>query len=816
MHRLLKHIALILAPLYLLAACRGGEEPVEDVLELDPAVLEFDALGGRESFDVISSEDWVANSGQSWAKVLNSSGKASSEAVSVQVDVSANTSGSSRTAVITVKTMSMKVATLTVSQSAESSVTVRGIADAADLQAFAEAVSTGASISRYMVDGSVVLLSDIDASTLTDWTPIGNRTHPFTGTFDGRGHCVSGLNLSCDASVSADNGFFGVISSATIKNLVLGRDGDVIRVTGTSAGPANAGGVCAAATSSSFLAVQNRLTLEYMSEGASGRELCLGGICGKADKVIFQNCRNYADILCPLKALAGGFAGSASGSVSSCANYGSILCEAEDGQCGPAWACGEFLSGDFITNSGYGHAGSYSLYSSDPAAAPDAMFYNAMLAPEGKFDTEKTTVDRTLDSYYDWKVDESRTLASGCSYTRYICTNVPRRVCVLELDLASTEAVLTTAYSDGIVPNPNANKNNNNGPKVRETLSQLCERLRSEGTQVIAGVNSGFFDSNDGISRGPHVENGEAIYVNMPSVRKALPNHDWALTVFDDGTASCGKKTFSGRSDGPAGHFEIGGSEYPYYSINDTIVRHIYPAFEANMYTSRYVRQPHPETLPSVVNALAKDAYYLVCRYSSGRMKVNAGYADAVVSAICDGRTQALAEPPYVSGDDEFVLSLSGATAASVASVASVGTGLRVRADMAIDGVSKPIITQNATMFQFMVDGVDASQTPPATHTNITTHDPVTFAAVDKNATRLWLIEVDGRQPWVSMGLKSYEMYRIALKLGAWNMTRFDGGGSSCMWVYDPVTSKGGLVSNPSDSKGERSCLNYMLITKKQ
>ena len=77
---------------------------------------------------------------------------------------------------------------------------------------------------------------------------------------------------------------------------------------------------------------------------------------------------------------------------------------------------------------------------------------------------------------YIWKVDESRILASGCSYTRYICTNVPRRVCVLELDLASTEAVLTTAYSDGIVPNPNANKNNNNGPKVRETKYFLPDK----------------------------------------------------------------------------------------------------------------------------------------------------------------------------------------------------------------------------------------------------------------------------------------------------------------------------------------------------
>ena len=32
------------------------------------------------------------------------------------------------------------------------------------------------------------------------------------------------------------------------------------------------------------------------------------------------------------------------------------------------------------------------------------------------------------------------------------------------------------------------------------------------------------------------------------------------------------------------------------------------------------------------------------------------------------------------------------------------------------------------------------------------------------------------------------------------------------MWVYDPVASSGKTVNRVSDSKGERSCLNYMLV----
>ena len=63
------------------------------------------------------------------------------------------------------------------------------------------------------------------------------------------------------------------------------------------------------------------------------------------------------------------------------------------------------------------------------------------------------------------------------------------------------------------------------------------------------------------------------------------------------------------------------------------------------------------------------------------------------------------------------------------------------------------------------------------------------------------------------MGVKAYEMFRIGKKLGGANISRLDGGGSSAVWLWDG--SQGAVVSQPCDSKGERSCLSYILIREK-
>ncbi|WP_297697914.1 hypothetical protein [uncultured Fibrobacter sp.] len=56
-----------------------------------------------------------------------------------------------------------------------------------------------------------------DSTKLHKWTPIGNSSVAFTGTFDGDGHTVSGMFIN---TTSSHNGLFGN-SSGTIQNLTL-------------------------------------------------------------------------------------------------------------------------------------------------------------------------------------------------------------------------------------------------------------------------------------------------------------------------------------------------------------------------------------------------------------------------------------------------------------------------------------------------------------------------------------------------------------------------------------------------------------------
>ena len=342
----------------------------------------------------------------------------------------------------------------------------------------------------------------------------------------------------------------------------------------------------------------------------------MGGIAGGNAGTI-AGCTNNGTVKTWLNSRTGGFVGHNTGTITGCTNNGDIIGDfTANHEHGPGWACGYSNQFASVTgNKGYGHV------NGEPAMYSNALCYQVYKF----FDTEKNTVDWTLDEYFGWTETETKNLHPAVVYHHYSCTYVPRHINVLEIDMTDSSLELTTAYADDIVPNPNANRNANNGFCIRETLSQLCERKRSEGQNIIAGINTGFFDSNDGISRGPHIEEGELVYANNPSVRASLGNHDWAFTVFTDRTSSCGKKTFDGgKSTGPVGKFSLEGKEYAFYSVNDTILRHASPSWQANAYTSRYKKIPHPEH-PQITNPLARDVLYVVAEYVSDKARVNAG-----------------------------------------------------------------------------------------------------------------------------------------------------------------------------------------------
>lgn len=112
-----------------------------------------------------------------------------------------------------------------------------GIATAEDFMAFAAAVNAGESIVNWMNSaGKVVLLNDIDMSSVTSWTPIGTSAFNwasnalsltsgkmFTGYFDGQGYKLKNFKMVCDNSVAGGAwGLFGGLGAgAVVENIVF-------------------------------------------------------------------------------------------------------------------------------------------------------------------------------------------------------------------------------------------------------------------------------------------------------------------------------------------------------------------------------------------------------------------------------------------------------------------------------------------------------------------------------------------------------------------------------------------------------------------
>ena len=780
-----------------------GGEVLETALQVAPTSLELDPQGGQEYLTVTSSEDWLLRSDVKWVKAVTASGKASADPVKASITFEANTSGAAREGKLTVKTLSGKTAEVKISQAVlDGPVSQRGIASAEDLAAFAQAVNDGSSLTPFMVDGVVVLLNDIDASSIKEWTPIGTASNPFSGNFDGKGRAIRNINWTVNAANYPDAGLFGYTKGASILGLNVGDAGNKITVKGNAAG-LNAGVIVGNAVGGSLTGCTNYADLVYEGN-PSGGAICLAGLCGRSSATL-TSCTNKGNVLSPVICRAAGFVAYNEGKVEECTNYGCILAE-KSGEVGPAWACSyNKTPSDFIKNTGKGHVGSYEVYKDNPAGADWDAYLNAVVSPakEG-FDMEQAIIDNTKESYLNWKEVSKKQVASGITFYDCDCLNTPLKVHILEIDLSNPAVEVTTSYANDCVPNPNGNNNSNNGFKIRETLSQLCARKRSEGHNIVAGINTGFFDSNDGISRGFHIEEGEPVYINNPSVVKGLPNHSWGITVFTDGTASVGKKGFKGR-------LRTANQEFEWCSMNDTIMRHTSASYQINLYDSHYKQYPHPSHT-NLTNKLAKNALYVIAEYVDAPMTVNNGYAAAKIISISDGRDQALANPPYITSDKQVGISLSGAKADAFSALVSVGSTVEFRCDLTIEGeTTRPIYTQNSSMFHMLKDGVNNLSSLPSNH-DPAARDPKTFPVVSQDKKTLWLVQVDGRQGWYSCGICPDEMVVLAKKLGGYNMTNVDGGGSSVMWVYDSAAGKGQVVNSVSDSKGERSCLNYMLV----
>lgn len=112
------------------------------------------------------------------------------------------------------------------------------IKTAEDLKNFASKVNGGTGYAGRVV----VLDNDIafNGKVSNNFSSIGDEKHPFNGTFDGRGHTISGLNLMTEY----DPALFGCVGSGGLVKNVVVKD-SVFQGTNSRVGSSYTGGIAA-------------------------------------------------------------------------------------------------------------------------------------------------------------------------------------------------------------------------------------------------------------------------------------------------------------------------------------------------------------------------------------------------------------------------------------------------------------------------------------------------------------------------------------------------------------------------------------------
>lgn len=147
-----------------------------------------------------------------------------------------------------------------------------------------------------------------DSAKLHKWTPIGNTSVSFTGSFDGDGHTVSGMFIN---TTSSHNGLFGN-NSGTVQNVTVADSW-------VSGGKYTAGVV--GANGGSIIDVKNYASILGSSD-------CIGGIAGQSNgpypqKALISFSFNYGMVVG--KGFTGGITGQAyQSSVENVENHGIV------------------------------------------------------------------------------------------------------------------------------------------------------------------------------------------------------------------------------------------------------------------------------------------------------------------------------------------------------------------------------------------------------------------------------------------------------------------------------------------------------------
>ena len=367
-------------------------------------------------------------------------------------------------------------------------------------------------------------------------------------------------------------------------------------------------------------------------------------------------------------------------------------------------------------------------------------------------------------------------VAPGLVHRRLVATQGPFTINVVEVDLRRRDLAVSAMHAFDSL-------------RGRERTSAMVARRANAGMPVFAAVNADFFDLKTGENENNQVVNGEVLkavpLTDSPFDSLHTIHSQFAMTC--DGHPQIERFAFSGAVLTPPPAVAV----LPLDAVN------FRPRGDATvLYTAAYRTTPND----SAARGTVEIPFRLAARNGDTLS------LQAIAPAQTGGGLTIAA--------DHAVLSGSGAAAEVIRRLAgSVASGAPLRVVLAFSPRRGRLCALVGGWPRLVVDGrsiADSVDRLEGTFPRFSvTRHPRTAVGFSRDSTTLYLITVDGRSE-SSSGMSLAELAALMQSLGVAHGLNLDGGGSTTLVL------RGRVVNHPSDSTGERTVGNALLVTRKR
>jgi hypothetical protein len=366
-------------------------------------------------------------------------------------------------------------------------------------------------------------------------------------------------------------------------------------------------------------------------------------------------------------------------------------------------------------------------------------------------------------------------VAPGVIHRRLVANQGPFTIHIVQVDLRRRDLAVAAMHAFDSL-------------RGRERTSAMATSRANAGVPVLAAINADFFDLKTGENENNQVVNGDVL--------KAVPHTDSPFdslhTIHSQFGMTCDGHPLIDR-------FGFAGAVLtppPAVAVLPLDAVNFRPRGDATvLYTAAYGTTPND----SAARQTAEIPFRVAAR-SGDTLSLQATAAAHTGGGVTIGPGQA-------------VLSGSGAAAEVVRRLAnSVASGAPLRAVLAFSPRRGRLCALVGGWPRLVVDGrsiADSVDRLEGTFPRFSvTRHPRTAVGFSRDSTTLYLITVDGRSE-SSSGMSLTELASLMQSLGVAQGLNLDGGGSTTLVL------RGRVVNHPSDSTGERTVGNALLITRK-